>query len=468
MKCPMTRYVVLVGLFVLSFFPSRGQSEQVLTPAAFIQQVRQFHPVAKQASLIPESADAELLSARGAFDPTFKMNTAQKSLDGTNYYRYNNPEVSLPTALGLNIKAGVENSNGQFMNPELTRGAASYIGVEMSPLNGLLIDKARATLQQAKIYRSQSEEEKALVINDLLLAAYTAYWQWAASYEMYRVYRNYVDVATRRMQLMRLTFKNGDRSLADTVEAFTQLQNYQLLQTAALQELTSRKFELSQYLWNEGGNPYLLPELYIPDTEQLKMMLPLPNIDELLPSVASQHPEVKIYRYKLRSLEIDRRLKLQNLLPAVNVSANILSKEYFAYKGVDAAYLENNYKFGITMKLPLLLRQGRGEYKRAQLKIRETGLQLNDKVWVLQNKISQYYNEARLLMKQIEIARSMYRNYAMLLRTEELKFSQGESSLFLINSRETKALEMEQKLIELQLKYVKAVYGIDWVSGSIR
>ena len=468
MKHEMTRYVVLVGLLALLFFPAYGQSEQVLTPAAFIQQVRQFHPVAKQASLIAESANAELLSARGAFDPVFKMNTAEKSLDGINYYRYSNPEVSLATALGVNIKAGLENSNGQFINPELTRGAASYVGVEMSPLNGLLIDKARATLQQAKIYRDQSEEERALVINDLLLASYTAYWQWAASYEMYKVYRNYVDVATRRMQLMRLTFKNGDRSLADTVEAFTQLQSYQLLETAALQELNSRKFELSQYLWNEGGNPYLLPEAYIPDIAQLKMMLPLPNIDQLLPSIAVQHPEVRIYRYKLRSLEIDRRLKLQNLLPAVNVNANILSKEYFNYKGLDAAYLENNYKFGITMKLPLLLRQGRGEYRRAQLKIRETGLQLDQKVWVLQNKISQYHNEARLLMKQIEIARSMYRNYAMLLRTEELKFSQGESSLFLINSRETKALEMEQKLIELQLKYVKAVYAIEWVSGNIR
>jgi outer membrane protein TolC len=468
MKYQMMLYAFFGAVQVLLCNSSFAQFKQVLTPEIFIQQVRQFHPFSKQAHLITENARADLLSARGAFDPVFEMNTDQKTLDGTNYYRYSNPEIKFPTLLGLNIKTGVENSSGRFINPELTNGVASYIGAEMPLLNGLLTDKRRAILQQAKIYQQQSVEERALVMNDLLLEAYSAYWKWTASYELYRIYNDYVDIASKRMQLVRLTFLNGDRSLADTVEAFTQLQAYQLLQAAALQDLNSRKFELSQYLWNEEENPYLLPEAYVPDTTQFfKMALPLRTLDELLPSMASEHPQLKVYRYKLESLEVDRKLKFQNLLPVVNLRANILSKEYFAYKGFDAAYLENNYKFGITMKLPLLLRQGRADYKRAQLKIRETGLQLSQKAWQLQSKISQYYNEAQLLKKQIEIASNMYRNYSMLLRTEELKFSQGESSLFLINSRETKTLEMQQKLIELQLKYVAAFYTIEWLRGAI-
>ena len=468
MKYQMMLYALFGAVNVLLCDSSIAQSKTTLTAETFIQQVRQFHPFSKQARLITENANADLLSTRGAFDPVFEMDTDQKTLDGVNYYRYSNPEIKFPTVLGLNIKTGIENSNGRFINPELTNGVASYIGVEMPLLNGLLKDKRRAILQQAKIFQQQSVEERALAMNDLLMQAYSAYWEWTASYELYKIYNNYVGVASKRMQLVRLTFLNGDRSLADTVEAFTQLQTYQLLQAAAQQELNSRKFELSQYLWTEDENPYLLPEVYVPDTPQFKMGLPLRSLDELLPLLASEHPQLKVYRYKLKSLEVDRKLKFQNLLPMVNVRANILSKEYFAYKGFDAAYLENNYKFGISMKLPLLLRQGRAEYKRAQLKIRETDLQLSQKTWQLQSKISQYHNEAQLLKKQIEIASEMYRNYSMLLRTEELKFSQGESSLFLINSRETKALEMQQKLIELQLKYVKTLYTIEWLIGAIR
>jgi hypothetical protein len=56
----------------------------------------------------------------------------------------------------------------------------------------------------------------------------------------------------------------------------------------------------------------------------------------------------------------------------------------------------------------------------------------------------------------------MNKAYDFLLRNEELKFLQGESSLFLINARQNKTLEMQQKIIELQVKYQKAAYAIQW------
>ena len=42
---------------------------QLFTPESFIQQVKQFHPVAKQAAIQVEKAKADLQSARGGFDP---------------------------------------------------------------------------------------------------------------------------------------------------------------------------------------------------------------------------------------------------------------------------------------------------------------------------------------------------------------------------------------------------------------
>ena len=40
---------------------------------------------------------------------------------------------------------------------------------------------------------------------------------------------------------------------------------------------------------------------------------------------------------------------------------------------------------------------------------------------------------------------SLIENYKRLLKAEEIKFSNGESSLFLINSRENKLLETQEK-----------------------
>jgi outer membrane protein TolC len=73
-----------------------------------------------------------------------------------------------------------------------------------------------------------------------------------------------------------------------------------------------------------------------------------------------------------------------------------------------------------------------------------------------------------MLKKQIELQSNNYNNYQRLVRAEEIRFENGESSLFLINSRENKALEALQKLIELKTKYYKSVYALQWSAGLLR
>ncbi len=107
---------------------------------------------------------------------------------------------------------------------------------------------------------------------------------------------------------------------------------------------------------------------------------------------AKQNPVIKTYEFKLNSLEIERRLKFQSLLPSLNLSANLLNRDYYALKGFDAALLQNNYKWGIEFKLPLFLREGRGDYRKAQLNIIETDLELASKRWQIENKIRSYYH----------------------------------------------------------------------------
>jgi outer membrane protein TolC len=169
-----------------------------------------------------------------------------------------------------------------------------------------------------------------------------------------------------------------------------------------------------------------------------------------------------VTRYKGNALETERKLKLQNFLPTVNLQANLLSKDYYQFKEMSPYYLENNYKLGVHVKVPLLWRQSRGEYRTVLLKIRDNKLEQDKKLWELQNKIRKYYNEAIQLLGQLQAVGEMNKAYDFLLRNEELKFLQGESSLFLINARQNKTLEMQQKIIELQVKYQKAAYAIQW------
>lgn len=447
---------------------SAQEKKAVLTPEAVMELVRNNHPVAKQAALLVNRAAAELQSARGGFDPALEMEASRKTFDGKNYYYYTNPEIQLPTAAAFTLRAGTENNGGDLLANETTRGRSSYLGVELPLGNGLLIDKRRAALQQAKILINQSEQDRKNVLNNLLLDAYTDYWQWAGAYQLYQVYTGFVQNAERRQNLVRNAFVNGDRSVMDTVESYTQLQLYRLQQTEALQKLNNAAISLSYFLWQNDTTPYNLPAHFLPDTTRFLAQEEIPVLEENINSLLEQHPLLRSAQFKVNSMETEKKLKFQGLLPYVSLKANVLSKDYSFVKSWDAAYLQNNYKWGLGVQLPLFLRQGRGEYKKAQIKLKESQLELMGKRWQLENKIRYYQNESTQLLQQWQIGNRLQENYRQLLRNEELKFSQGESSLFLVNARETKLLEMLQKQTAVRIKYLTASYQLRWAGGLLQ
>jgi outer membrane protein TolC len=458
----------LLYLFIFFTNISFAQQKEIFTVDAFIQLIKQNHPVAKQANIQVEKAKAELLSAKGGFDPIIAMDADRKTFDGKNYYFRTNPEIKIPTPIGVDVKTGVENNGGNNLSSELSSGKTSYAGVEVALAKGLLIDKRRAVLQQAKIFTNQSEQERLKMLNDLLFDAYISYWQWAGNYQLYSIYSKYLQISNDRLRLVKIAYTNGDRAWADTIEAFTQVQNFQLLQADAQLKLTISVFDLSNYLWLKNDSAYILPEKFVPDTVQFAIKETLPALNDIVAKATIENPAIKAYNYKIDALEVDRRLKFQSLLPVVNLKANLLNKDYYVLKGFNGVFLENNYKWGIDFKLPLFLREGRGEYKKAKLKITETNLELNAKRWQIENKVRSYFTEASLLQQQLNTVTNMYNNYNILLKTEVLKFNNGESSLFIINSRENKVIESVQKQIELKVKYFKAKYAVDWAAGLLR
>jgi outer membrane protein TolC len=241
-----------------------------------------------------------------------------------------------------------------------------------------------------------------------------------------------------------------------------------LLQTDALIKLNTAKFDISNFLWLQNDSAYFLPQQFVPDTIQFQMTQSVAALEQLITQSNANNPSLRSYDFKLQALEVERKLKFQNLLPVLNLKYNLLNKDYYVFKGLNNSLLENNYKWGIDFKLPIFIREGRGEYRKAKLKIAETNLELSAKRWEIENKIKNYYTETNLLQQQITTAKKAYGNYDALLKTETLRFANGESSLFLVNSRENKLIEILQKQVELTIKYFKAKYAIDWASGSLR
>jgi len=466
----LLKYNILLIVLSITISVKGQDSLKTLSAKQVMEIVKQFHPVAKQADIFIEKAKANVTIAKGLFDPVLKNETAQKTFDGNDYYYYNRPELSIPTWFGVEVSTGVEFLSGNRTDPMETKGETSYFGISVPLAKNLIMDKRRAALQTARIFRDASTIEKRNTLNSLLLDAMKTYWSWVQQYQVFKILTDAVKVNEKRVELVNKAFLLGDRPAIDTIEALTQLQNFELLKSQAWLDFQNTGLELSVYLWTANVQPYNLPVSIIPgDDLQLANIASgqMPELNNLLDAARKNHPELVIYNYKLDALGVEKKLKLQELLPTVNFRYNQLGKGYDVLKTATGLLFENNYQYGLSFGIPLRLSQGRGEFRKAKLIITETQLQQSQKQWQVENKVKSYYNELLTLKSQVALQEKAFKNFQILQRGEEIRFQAGESSLFLINARENKTLEALQKLQELKAKYYKTENTLQWAAGQL-
>lgn len=458
--------ILTLLLLTTNLIRAQNREELKLGLNDFIQKVKQHHPVAKIASLQVEKANANLMTARGAFDPWIRYASDRKTFADKNYYYYNETSLIVPLPVG-DIKTGLESNGGTFITSEAAKGNSSYAGVEIPLAKGLLFDKRRASLQLAKLGIKLSNTERIGMTNDLILEAIIAYYQWAASDALLAIYSKYALNSYQRLQAVKTQFANGDIAQMDTLEAFAQYQSFEQMKLDASVQRTSALYEINNYLWDDSEQPQSLLASVKPQDDWDKLTLNWKPLPSLISGMMATNPLLKQYYFKLEGLDIERKLKLQELLPVINVRANLLNRGYNVLKGANAAFLQNNYKWGMEIKIPLTFREARGAYKLSKLKIDETNLVFQQKTLTTQNKLSDYYNQASLYQQQKNLLNANVDNYASLLNSENIRFNNGESSVFLLNSRENKLIDALQKSIEVSLKLRKAYYSLYWVLGDL-
>lgn len=462
---------VLLITIVLFFIKSTQakDSTQTLSLKSFLQIVKQFHPVAKQAGIQVDKAKANLTIARGNFDPVLEGGGSNKTFDGSNYYQSNGTQLNIPTWYGIELTAGIEYLTGNRTDPTATSGKTSFAGISIPLAKNLLMDKRRAALQQAKIMIQASEQEKRVLLNDLMMDATDTYWQWVQAYLVYTTYNNVINLNKKRVALVISAYRLGERPAIDTIEAIAQLQSFEYQQNDALLEWQNATMRLNTFLWKQNNEAYELPASVLPaeKIESLYDAVIFPEQDKIIADAKTSHPELNFYNFKLGALNIERKLKFQELLPKADLKYNQLGKGYDIASTATKTLFDNNYKFGVHFSIPLRLNQGRGDYKMAKLKITETRLQQNQKEVTVINKIKNYYNQLVNFKTQVTLLQKTYNNYLQLQHGEEIKFFNGESSLFLVTSRENKTLETLLKLTEATIKYNKTSISLQWASGQL-
>ncbi len=443
--------IKLLLISILAFTFSNAQNDSLkIGQEDFLFYLLKYHPLSKQADLILKRGQAEYLSAKGGFDPKLSAQAEQKQFDGKNYYQLMGGALSLPTKYGVEFKAGYDQNLGIRLNPEnsLPDQGLGYAGISIPLGNGLFYDQRRANLAQAEIKIESTQAQANHWLNELVFQGLKAYWDWVAAYHQVQVYQRALGLAQARFEGVKSSHFLGDLPAIDTVEAKVQVQARSLALEEAKINFQKSRLELSSFLWFQDEEPIQVspiaqaPEILSLSQDSQSRFNPRKGEQPNLKA----HPELLKASLQIKNLQVEERLKKENLKPELDINYNFLGSQGVIF---DAP---NNYKFGISFSYPLFLRKARGDLEIARLKVQESEFQFNQKSWSLENKVSSVLLEIDNLENQVELFENAVENYRRLLRAERTKFKAGESSLFLVNSRENALVQAEIKLITLQKK----------------
>lgn len=449
MRCFFLCICSIIGLGVHAQQPDM----QVLKFSEFIGYVKRYHPIAKQAELSIDAAQANLMRSRGGFDPQIEVDYGRKEFKGTDYYDRLNATFKIPVWYGIDVKGNFEENDGEFLNPEEsvpTDGLYSA-GVSISLGEGLWINERMATLKQAKLFNEQSIADRDIRVNQVLFDASSAYFEWLEAYRDLSIFDDFLSNAQIRFVGVKTSAASGEIAAIDTVEAKIAVQTRMLDLEQARLDFIITSLELSNFLWIGDNIPMELQPNTVPDTELIGDIDMTLNIEgnSLNNFTMENHPKLKSLRLKIDGLEVDRRLKTNKLLPKIDLEYNFLTETPEFVNSFEP----REYKGKISVRMPLFLRKERGDLKLAKLKVRDAGLELDNAEIRIKNDIEAIYTELEALQSQNSLIVEIVGNYQTLLAAEERKFGFGESSLFLVNARETKLIDAQLKRNSLQSKY---------------
>lgn len=446
------KHVFLAFLFFGFAVTAQNSPSKEFTYTEFLGYVKKYHPLVKTANLEINKAQANLMMARGGFDPKIEVDFSQKQFKDKEYYSILNSSFKIPTWYGIEIKAGFDNNEGIYLNPENTvpnQGLTS-LGITVPLGQGLFINQRMADVRKAKMQMQLSQAERKLQAIAVLYDASLAYFNWKRNFNEVQLYEEYNSNAQIRFKGIQALIQQGDKPSIDSVEAGIIVKNRILNLEDSELKLAKAKLELSNFLWLENNIPLELSDELIPEIQLEFTIQESLKTNDLLNADFSitNHPKINALQSKIDMLNVEKKLKANMLLPKIDVGYSYLS---------EPSYIDNyqfqDYKIGLDFYFPLFLRKERGSLKLAKFKVQETEFALDLEKVQLSNKINAQKMEIESLLRQKELIKGLVQDNLTMLNSEERLFSFGESSLFLINTRENNLVIARLSKIALENRF---------------
>ena len=458
-------------ILLLVLFKIKAFSQEPLSLDQFLHWVKLEHPAVKEANQRFLQAQNLLLLAKGNFDPKLNFAMDRKKFDGNNYYTISENQLSIPTRIGVKFKAGYDFTSGTYLNPLDIKpiNGQALLGFDLPILQGLFFDEFRLILREAELNLNIQKLGLDQVKNDLLLDASKVYIDWYISFQQKEVQNQALILAKNRLNDMVFSYLSGDKPNIDTIEVYVNVltRASSLFDVSLDYQLSAQ--EMGNYLWR-NNIPESADNFFPLATKELEPEVDQ-NADFWVQNTLSGNPDILILRLSGNQYQLERKWALEQFKPNLNLQFNALANgrqfsQEFDFRS-DNFLLENNYKIGLRAQIPILFRKERGKLQLIDNKIKEWEYKILDKTQYWTTKANQYFNAFKILNEQVKNLQDQSFQLNTLFEAEKIKFDAGESSVFLLNAREQKNLEIKMKLIKTKGERLKHYYTLLWTAGQL-
>jgi outer membrane protein TolC len=431
-----------------------------------VETVLNDHPVVKLSDLQVSKAESYLLKAKGNFDPKLEAGLNQKEYTDKNYFTLLSGGLKIPTSLGFDVAAGYEVNRGILLNPEnnIPAGGLMYGGIELPLGRGLWTDERRTQRAQARVGLELGLQQKNELLNNLVFDVVQQYLSYSRDNQIFQLYENASKNALDRLNALRLQVSAGDRPSIDTVEAALQYQQVEGLRLMAKWSAESSQILLERTYLNRNQQnsdtltavPQKLDSIWNSTSPLLVM-----NREDL----ENSHPLLSQYSRKQKQVELEIRFLRDRYKPDLRLQFFPLFQATEFNPSLFPVW-ENN-KLGVQFSMPLYFRKERAEVQLAKIKWMELESEREFKSNVIFGKYETQMLLWSNLNEQMKLVRSNLIQSQKLLDAELELWNNGESSLFLVNSREFANIQINVRYAELMYRNLMSYYSAHWHAGTL-
>lgn len=455
-------FILAFGLEISSF-AQVIESKKVLNLPDVLLSVDHHYPLIVGAMQDLEKARADLLSAKGGFDPTLKS-TYQTTLSGEYENRFFDTVVEQPTALwGTRFFAGYRNGQGNFGPYDerlLTQNDGEVrAGIALPLLRGGMIDDRRARIDSSQKAVEAAEESTNLQkLNSKRLATHR-YYEWVAAVEKLKIAQSLLKIALDRDEAMSHRVLKGDAAKIEQTDNIRSVIQRESAVIAATRAVEKAALELSLFHRDPAGNPLLVSSeeapsdgLKLPQDGEPNARTYRNDLTKFAQEVSLRHPEVRRFQAQIAQNEVEKKLAKNSILPRLDAEFAV-SKD-FGQGSISKSIPE--YKAAIKLEFPLLLRTGRGraDATAAQgIKLDAAFALARDRIRVAVQDATQAIEASR---KRIFLIKNEVDLSIKIEEAERIKFKHGDSNILTVNLREQATADAKSRIIDALTDFYRA------------